>query len=73
LSAGGAWPEDEGNLRRNAILLGYALLVIDVNFGKGYGVFLRVFGGELLEYGADLFAWSAPVGINWKEQSLVDG
>lgn len=35
---------EEGSLRGNSILLGNALLVVDVNFGEGYGVFLRIFG-----------------------------
>lgn len=50
--------------RCDAVLPGYLLLRVDIDFGEGYGIRLGVLGGELLVERRDGFAGTAPVGID---------
>lgn len=52
------------NVRSNAIFLRDLLLVVDVDFGEGDLVRLRVFCCERLVGRCNCFAWSAPVCVD---------
>ena len=57
--------QTSSNARSNAIFLRDFLLIVDVDFGKGDLIRLRVFRREGLVGRCDCFAWSAPVCVDW--------
>lgn len=55
---------ETGYLRSHAVFLRDLLLVIDIDFGEGDAVWLRVLRGKRLIGRGDGFAWSTPVRID---------